>query len=91
MVIAFPAGEEYLDANVDVDTLADGLIDFLNEERQRNADDAGLPDYYQPLVLNAIPGPQWLDGKDLATLVRAVDLVQRAQESLSTPTQTEGT
>lgn len=77
LVIAFPEGEPYLDAALDddpemVEMLADGLLDVLNEERRRNAEEAGRPDYYKPLVLNAIPGPQWLTGAGLACLVRAV-------------------
>lgn len=77
LVIAFPEGEPYLDEQMDddpemVDVVADDLLDVLNEERRRNADEAGRPDYYKPLVLNAIPGPQWLTGAGLANLVRAI-------------------
>lgn len=87
LVIAFPDDEPYLDAQMDnsdelVEMVADGLLDVLNQERRKNCDDAGRPDYYKPLVLNAIPGPQWVDGEGLAILVRAVRLVQDAQKPL---------
>lgn len=82
LVIAFPDGEPYLDATVEADGLADCLLAVLNDERQKNADDAGRPDYYKPLMLNAIPSPQWVDGHGLEILVRAVKLVQDAQAKL---------
>ena len=85
LVIAFPDDEPYLDDQMDndpelVDMVADGLLSVLNEERRRNCDDAGRSDYYSPLVLNAIPGPQWVDGHGLALLVRAIRLVQEIEE-----------
>ena len=83
LVLAFPDDEPYLNETVDAETLADSIVAMLNEERRRNADDAGRPDYYTPLEVNGIPGPQWVDGEGLAILVRAVRLVQDAQAPLA--------
>ena len=82
LVIAFPEDEPHIEEWDDADMYADALLAVLNEERKKNAEDAGRPEYYKPLMLNAIPGPQWVDGQGLAILLRAVRLVQLAQKDL---------
>lgn len=85
LVIAFPEGEPYLDANVDAEMLADVIVNDMNEDRRRNCDEAGRPDYYKPVMVHAIPAPQWVDGEGLAVLVRAIQLVSAAQKPLLPP------
>lgn len=77
LVLSFP--DDDMDEDPDPDTLADVLVSMLNEDRQRNADDAGQPDYYKPLLVNAIPSPQWVSGSDLALLVQSIHLLQQAK------------
>jgi hypothetical protein len=80
LVLAFPDdGSE----EADPDMVADILASIVNDERRRNADEAGQPDYYKPVMVSAIPAPQWLSGWDLSLLVRAAQLVQSAQERLT--------
>jgi len=52
----------------DADDLAHCFVSIINEERQRNADDAGRPDCYQPVMVAGIPSPQWLNPATLANL-----------------------
>ena len=87
LVIAFPDGEPYLDSEMDddpelVDMVADGIVQMLNDDRRRNCEETRRPDYYKPLTLNAIPGPQWVDDEGLSILMQAIRLVQDVQKPL---------
>ena len=70
LVLSFPDdGTDY--ADVDPEIVADSIVACLNEDRRRNAEDAGRPGYYRPLMVNAIPCPQWLDGMGMRALMNA--------------------
>ena len=65
----------------DADITADIVVDLLNRERRRNADEAGRPEYYKPVRIMGIPSPQWLGGRGLKMLMDAIHILRYAQEA----------
>lgn len=84
IVLNFP-DDGLSDDDVDPDGVADILVNVLNEDRATNADEAGRPDYYKPLMVNAIPSPQWVSGADLALLMQSIRLMQQAKQYAADP------
>ena len=65
-VVPFHEGDEIDD--IDPDIMADEFALMVNEDRQRNADDAGRPDYFLPVEVSAIPAPQWVTSETMQRL-----------------------
>lgn len=63
---------------IDADEIADLLVQTLNEDRAKNAEMALYPP--PKIRIQAIPGPQWMDGPTLKILVDAVRILHYALE-----------
>jgi hypothetical protein len=70
LLLALYMPDDGFDPNLDFDPddSADGLVAIINEERRRNAIEAGRPDWYRPVTVSAIPAPQWVTADSLAKL-----------------------
>lgn len=64
------------EVHAEADDVADVLVQIVNDERRRNCEEAGRPEYYRPIMVNLLPGtPQWLDATAQQMLVKAIQIV----------------
>lgn len=83
LVLSMPDEDEPVDDPEYTEIVASELVAIINDERRRNWEE-GWPEGerppFRPVMVSAIPSPQFLDGQGMKMLIDAIRLVTHAHE-----------